>query len=275
MAYEFSFDGKSLWALGGGSAVLCVLLFFAGVLLGVNWNPHDATVASAAQPVPRPAPAQPVPGARDAASTAPDATSSALPYSPPAGPQGPGYYGAPGTQDDSARWYAPQQGGAQGYAAQSYAAQGYAPRATAPSDYAAQQRYAEPPAAAPVRDAASAPPVNAAREAARLNAAGMDADPRLVSEAEEPAAEAAKQGAAGYSVQVGAYADEPEARRLVADLENKGYTPTLFRGRDFEGRQWYAVRIGSYASQREAAQAAQNFTHQERVKAAVRPSGSL
>src|SRR5918911_667337 len=52
MTYDFSFDGKSLWGLLAGSAVLCALLFFAGLLVGVGWNakPHEnATAQTPAQ----------------------------------------------------------------------------------------------------------------------------------------------------------------------------------------------------------------------------------
>ncbi|HEV3471554.1 MAG TPA: SPOR domain-containing protein, partial [Pyrinomonadaceae bacterium] len=120
------------------------------------------------------------------------------------------------------------------------------------------------------------PPVNLRREAARLSAAGLDADPRLVSEADAPPEEeAAPQGSASYCVQVGAYQEEGSARQLQGELENKGYTPTVFSGRDAEGRAWYAVRIGAYADQKEAAAAANNFSRHERLKATVRPFGSL
>lgn len=270
MAYEFSFDGKSLWAFGGGSVVLCLLLFLAGVLLGANWGPPPQSAAAGSQPTPdtRPAPAQPAAPAREAAVTDAAPTTAALPYA--TAPQQPAFYGPPPTQQEAARWYGPQDYAAQGYAA---ARQGYGREAAAPADYAAQPRHAAPAAAE--REESPAPPVNAAREAARLNSSGANGDPRLVSEAEAIAPEASAQGASAFAVQVGAYADEPEARRLLATLENKGYTPSLLRGRDVNGRQWFAVRIGSYASQREATQAAQNFTRHERMQAAVRPSGSL
>jgi hypothetical protein len=276
MAYEYSFDGKSLWALGGGSLVLCLLIFFAGLLLGVNWNTRDAAASASATtttPAAPRAPAQAPSGARDVAATEAGASVAALPYTPP--PREPFAYGVPAPQDYAAQGYGPQGYGVQGY---------YAARTPAPADYGAQQRYAAPPAttaaaaatgeAAP-REAASAPPVSLAREAARLSSAGVDPDPRLVSEADDAGAQAATQNAAGYSVQAGAYADESEARRLLGDLENKGYTPTLFKGLDAEGRAWFAVRIGAYASQREASRAAENFSRQERLKAAVRPSNSL
>ncbi|HEX8722794.1 MAG TPA: SPOR domain-containing protein [Pyrinomonadaceae bacterium] len=284
MAYEFSFDGKSLWALGVGSAALCLLLFFGGVLLGANWGAREAAQpdaraanGAARPPAPPAPPATGAPGA--AATTAADASVAALPYAPPP-PPAPAVYDLPGPQDYAAREYAPQWGGApQGYDAQGYAAQGYAAQqgagAPAPAwaDAGAQQRRAAPAATGGVAERDLAAVVS--REAARLSGAGADADPRLVSEAEDAAPAQPAQTPAGYAVQVGAYADEGEAKRLLGELENKGYTPTMYRGRDAGGRPWYAVRVGAYASQREASQAAENFYRQERVKAAVRPSNSL
>jgi hypothetical protein len=287
MAYEFSFDGKSLWALGGGSLVLSLLLFFAGLLLGANWGTRDAAASvTTAAPDASHAPARSAAGTRDAAAANAGTSVAALPYIPPS--QEPAVYDAPAPRDYAAQSYGPPVADAQGYAAQGYGAQGYPTRP--PADYGAQQRYAAPPAVAgasatgtgmsaagtsAARDASSAPPVNLAREAARLSSAGIDPDPRLVSEADDSGAQAVAQTPAGYSVQAGAYADETEARRLLGDLENKGYTPTLFRGLDAEGRPWFAVRVGAYASQREASRAAENFSRQERLKAAVRPSNSL
>ena len=77
------------------------------------------------------------------------------------------------------------------------------------------------------------------------------------------------------TVQVGAFLDQNEANRLLKDIERKGYAPSFFSGRDAEARQWYAVRIGAYSDRQQAANAAVNFTRQEKMKAVVRPVGSL
>ena|SRR5215217_7359347 len=77
------------------------------------------------------------------------------------------------------------------------------------------------------------------------------------------------------TVQVGVFLDEKEAGRLLQQMENKGYRPTFFSGRDAESRQWYAVRIGVYSDKQQAANAAANFTKQEKLKAVVRPVESL
>lgn len=77
------------------------------------------------------------------------------------------------------------------------------------------------------------------------------------------------------TVQVGVFMDQDQANRLLKDIERKGYAPTFFSGRDAEARQWYAVRIGTYSDRQQAANAAANFTRQEKTKATVRPVGSL
>ncbi len=77
------------------------------------------------------------------------------------------------------------------------------------------------------------------------------------------------------TVQVGVFLDQEEANRLLKNIERKGYAPSFFSGRDAEARQWYAVRIGAYSDRQQAANAAANFTRQEKMKAVVRPLGSL
>lgn len=77
------------------------------------------------------------------------------------------------------------------------------------------------------------------------------------------------------TVQVGVFLDEQEANHLLKKIEKMGYAPSFFSGRDAEARQWYAVRIGSYTDKQQAANAAANFTRQEKIQAVVRPSGSL
>lgn len=77
------------------------------------------------------------------------------------------------------------------------------------------------------------------------------------------------------TVQVGVFLDQKEASQLLQQVERKGYAPSFFSGRDAEARQWYAVRIGVYSDKQQAANAAANFTKQEKMKAVVRPLESL
>ena len=78
-----------------------------------------------------------------------------------------------------------------------------------------------------------------------------------------------------FTVQVGVFLEQNEASRLLKEMERKGYSPSFFADRDAEDRQWYAVRIGAYSDKDQAANAAANFSKQERIKAVVRPLGSL
>jgi hypothetical protein len=295
MTYDFSFDKKSIGAFLVCSAVLCVLLFFAGVLVGTGWNARadahtaaqavtqtdakaDAARSVAAQPVAaQPAAVVPV---------VPNASSAVLPQEPvlyddPARREyasrgyGTQRYDTQGydTRDYGSQAQAPQTYGANGNAASGYGANGYGARAYAPPSANAQATSA--PNATNGDDAQA---FNGRREAERLRARGTDPDPRFVAEADS--ADAGSNGARaavaqGYSVQVGAYLDETEARRIASQLENKGYTPTVFSGTDAEARVWFAVRIGAYTSVRDASQAANNFARQEKMKASVRPAGSL
>jgi cell division protein FtsN len=94
-----------------------------------------------------------------------------------------------------------------------------------------------------------------------------------------PPAAASNDNSAGgpgtFTVQVGVFLEQNEASRLLKEMERKGYSPSFFADRDSEDRQWYAVRIGAYSDKDQAANAAANFSKQERIKAVVRPLGSL
>ncbi len=96
---------------------------------------------------------------------------------------------------------------------------------------------------------------------------------------QEAAADSSNDSAASepdyVTVQIGVFLDEREADRLLKEVERKGYAPSFFSGRDAEARQWFAVRIGAYSDKQQAANAAANFTKQEKMRAVVRPLGSL
>jgi cell division protein FtsN len=293
MTYDFSFEKKSVAALFACAALVCALLFFAGVMVGVGWNAREDSRAAA-----EPAARAPKIAARPASFESQLPTQPAAQQAPPAAttsalPQEPVLYDDPARQQYAAEGYGPRPydsqvyGGPQGYAAQG---QDYPARERAPRDYAEQDGYAPRTYAARSADAsaqpstpeaAALPPQAAAStgrsEAARLSARNIDPDPRLVQEAgsEAQTADARAAASSSYSVQVGAYLEEGEARRVAQELENKGYTPKVISGSDAEARTWYAVRIGSYTNAREAGAAASNFSKQEGRRAAVRPAGSL
>jgi cell division protein FtsN len=99
---------------------------------------------------------------------------------------------------------------------------------------------------------------------------------KIIEEADAEANSAAGESDPEYvTVQVGVFQDQNEANHLLKDIERKGYAPSFFSGRDAEARQWYAVRIGAYSDRQQAVNAAANFTKQEKMKAVVRPLGSL
>lgn len=106
--------------------------------------------------------------------------------------------------------------------------------------------------------------------------AALDGSVQIIQEADGGADGAAGESEPEYvTVQVGVFQDQNEANRLLKDIERKGYAPSFFSGRDAEARQWYAVRIGAYSDREQASNAAANFTKQEKIKAVVRPLGSL
>lgn len=146
-------------------------------------------------------------------------------------------------------------------------------------------RSAKPKLTVP-KEAVEAPPQASAAASAATSAAATRAMPaaqpvgevRIIeSTADDAATEPdAKAAEPEYvTVQVGVFLDQKEASQLLKQIERKGYAPTFFSGRDDEARQWYAVRIGVYSDKQQAANAAANFTKQEKIKAVVRPISSL
>src|SRR6059036_3878273 len=110
MTYDFSFDGKSLWGLLAGSVVLCALLFFAGLLVGVGWGEKPSAAVAGAQ-----LPAQGAQAAAQPAVQPVAAQPASVALVPRAAPpsQEPALYEDPSRQD---------------YAAQGYGASAYGPR---------------------------------------------------------------------------------------------------------------------------------------------------
>ena len=136
-----------------------------------------------------------------------------------------------------------------------------------------------PKVAPPAAEANATSQEAVAAPAATTGAPPPPNDGRIVIISEAETDEAKKEEAAAepeyVTVQVGVFLDEKDASRLLKEIENKGYTPSFFAGRDAEARQWYAVRIGRYSDKQQAANAAANFTKQEKMKAVVRPLESL
>jgi hypothetical protein len=125
---------------------------------------------------------------------------------------------------------------------------------------------AEPPAAAPEQSS----------DTKQTNASAADAATTQIAKPEDSATTAQNTSAGDLvTVEVGTFLDANAANSLFKSLERKGYAPTFFTGRDAQSREWYAIRIGAYSDKRQAENAAANFTKQEKLKAVVRPLGSL
>jgi cell division septation protein DedD len=147
--------------------------------------------------------------------------------------------------------------------------------AEAPAPKATSPKKVTPDAAPPKAPSAKAPQ-DTAMPAAQAQAQAVAGGIEIIQEAAADASGDAAETEPEYvTVQVGVFLDQNEANRLLKQIENKGYSPSFFSGRDAEARQWYAVRIGAYSDRQQAANAAANFTRQEKMKAVVRPLGSL
>lgn len=211
MNYEYSLRKSSLVAVIAGCAVIGVLLFGAGLIVGSQWLSGSAAASDTTAKNNEPTlPKEPV--LNDEKQAAPKAVP---------------------------------------------------PKTTAPP--------AVPEPAGPVPGAEAVAPPAAATTSAEANG-----EIQIIHEA---AADSSNDNAASQpdyvTVQIGVFLDEKEADRLLKEVERKGYAPSFFSGRDAEARQWFAVRIGAYSDKQQAANAAANFTKQEKLRAVVRPLGSL
>jgi len=145
------------------------------------------------------------------------------------------------------------------------------PKATSPKKVNTDAALPKAPAA-PARPQVSAPAAQAAHAQAQATNAGIE----IIQEAAADGSPGAAESDPEYvTVQVGVFTNQDDANRLLKDIERKGYSPSFFSGRDSEARQWFAVRIGAYSDKQQAANAAANFSRQEKMKAVVRPLGAL
>jgi len=240
--YTFLFDKKSLVLLLAGAAVLGGVLFFSGVLIGVQWGlPLPGTPAAAPSPAPRKAavpaglrPCRPesvpfAPSPEPAAAPALRAEATPLPEPPEVRP-------APAPQSLPVESLAREAQNAQEALARTE------PEA-APAPVTAEPMTAEPIMAAPVTAMASTP----------------------------PAASAGETGGR-YSLQVGAFREAKNSEKVIQDLQARGYTPYIVEQRGRSVLQ--TVRVGRYAGRAEAARAAVDFRRRVGMSAIVRPIDS-
>ncbi|HEY6329285.1 MAG TPA: SPOR domain-containing protein [Blastocatellia bacterium] len=84
--------------------------------------------------------------------------------------------------------------------------------------------------------------------------------------------EPAQKAPAGFTVQLGAFRDEPNARRLSEQLIAKGYRAEITTMTDSRKRAWRLVRVGIYAEEAKAEAAADEILQKTGVKGVIRPS---
>ncbi|MBN1832018.1 MAG: AAA family ATPase [Deltaproteobacteria bacterium] len=78
-----------------------------------------------------------------------------------------------------------------------------------------------------------------------------------------------------FSVQVGAFQVEANARNLLAELAQKGYDPVIVSMLDYRDNLWHTVRIRENAAPEDAYQAASDYRDREGKPAIVTKTGSL
>lgn len=68
-----------------------------------------------------------------------------------------------------------------------------------------------------------------------------------------------------YTVQIGAYASEGEARKRVQDLKEKGFSAFTVTAQK-NGKNWYRVGVGIYSTQKDAFAAREDLSKQNELK---------
>jgi general secretion pathway protein A len=79
----------------------------------------------------------------------------------------------------------------------------------------------------------------------------------------------------GYSIQVGAFRVEANARNLLTELFRKGYTPSIETIPDYRNNLWYSVRIRNNTTLEDAYRAASDYRAREEKNAILTKGNSL
>ena len=237
MNYDFTLDKKGVVSVLASWLIMAALLFVAGMIVGTYWTAGAPSVSAAS----------------GKGTNAAKADSPSITREP--------FRQAEASQFEMGTPAKPAPGQSSG--------------TTAPGLSTARGTQTSPP---PPQQAAAAPASTdqSPGDKAANAAAATDADGK--NQTAGASASAANQNAIEtqlYTVEVGAFLDPNEANRAFRKLEREGYAPTFFSDRDSENRQWYSIRIGAYSDKQQAENAAANFTKQEKMKAVVRPLGSL
>jgi len=99
------------------------------------------------------------------------------------------------------------------------------------------------------------------------NAAPADEEARNEDEEE---ADAGSEPATDFSLQLGAFRSQENATRLRDDLKARGYAVFLLRTVDARGTEWHTVRMGHYHDMAEASSKAADFSGETQMVAVVR-----
>jgi cell division septation protein DedD len=95
-------------------------------------------------------------------------------------------------------------------------------------------------------------------------------NPKLPAKAREAASTAQS-----YTIQVGAFLQLDNARRLAQSVSKKGYTARVISLNDSHGKKWHCVRVGNYPDRDRAIKTAEEIETKLNLKPIVRSSGSL
>jgi hypothetical protein len=237
MNYDFTLDRKGMFSVMASSVLLGALMFVAGLIVGSYWTANGPTASAAATKK----------------NTMAANDSNALPQQPVLINELP-----------AVNLTAPDKATANPASVATGRAQLTAPPAS---------QAAAPPPQTGADQAATAPEQGGDNKQTNQPASDAAAPPT-----EKPADSIKQTQGANedlVTVEVGTFLDANVANRLYKTLERKGYAPSFFIGLDAQARQWYSIRIGAYSDKQQAENAAANFTKQEKMKAAVRPLGSL
>jgi len=72
-----------------------------------------------------------------------------------------------------------------------------------------------------------------------------------------------------FTLQVGAFNNSEEAKRLVNQLQSKGYVAYEITGKGAAKGMWYRVRVGNFPSLQDARQFALTFEKKEKIRAVI------
>ncbi|HEX7485842.1 MAG TPA: SPOR domain-containing protein [Vicinamibacterales bacterium] len=233
--HEIQLSGKQLIFLFMTTAVVLVVTFLCGVLVGrgVRTQKDQAVAAEALT--------QATPGAVD-----PTASAAALQPAPKAAPQTPPASPPPQPEEDLS-YYSRLEG------------QSAPAEATKPTNGPRGREVSEKPAA---KAAKAADP-----KAANVKAKAAPAPPTA-----EPAAAASSDPAgAGFALRLAAYRDKATADALASRLAGKGYS-TFVVPMSSKGSTLYSVRVGRFKTRKEADTARRRLEKEEKFKPLLTPA---